>query len=204
MASGYRRDGFDFDDLFDADVMGDGPTTPNARSGGAPLRYAHIQYGSKRADVGYRQGGVDVSNLWAAKGTASYVSDGGLPSELRRTVVAPPGQTANATVSFSFNRDGTVTWASVGSGSGTWARGTNPGDNYDINYTLVSGNAVTGVPTGWVQLNANRAASSSVSANNGASNSKNSVVNIQIRRRSDGAVLVNRNVSMAPNAVSDG
>ncbi len=35
-------------------------------------RYAHIQYGSKRADVGHRINGMDVSNLWAARGTASY------------------------------------------------------------------------------------------------------------------------------------
>lgn len=73
MASGYRINGYDFDDLFDPDVMGDGPTANGYRRNGQPLRYAHIQYGQKRGDVGYRSGGIDVSNLWAAKGTATYV-----------------------------------------------------------------------------------------------------------------------------------
>jgi hypothetical protein len=69
----FRLVGIDFDDLFDVDQNGDGPQAPYLRApNGQPLRYAHIQYGSKRADVGYRQNGQDVSNLWAAKGTAVY------------------------------------------------------------------------------------------------------------------------------------
>lgn len=74
MASGYRYQGTDFDDLFDAFVVGPYAQDCGLRAGGADLsrRYAHISYGAKRADVGYRVGGVDVSNLWATKGTAMY------------------------------------------------------------------------------------------------------------------------------------
>lgn len=72
MASGYRSAAVDFDARFDPDIMGDGPSALGFRSAGLPLRYAHIQYGRKGPDVGMRIGGVDASNLWAAKGTATY------------------------------------------------------------------------------------------------------------------------------------
>lgn len=62
----------DFSDLFDADIVGDGPTAPGYKINGVPLQFADIKYGSKRADIGYAESGVDISNKWAAKGTASY------------------------------------------------------------------------------------------------------------------------------------
>lgn len=77
MAKGIYSGGIDFDDLFDPDVVGDGPSTPWLMSGGVPLRYAALAYGAKRADVGYVNSmGIDASNLWAAKGTAVYVIAG--------------------------------------------------------------------------------------------------------------------------------
>ncbi len=72
MASGVKSAGVDLDDLFDPDVVGDGPSAPGIQSGSVPLKYAAIKYGTKRADVGVANAGSDVSNLWAAKGTASY------------------------------------------------------------------------------------------------------------------------------------
>lgn len=72
MTTNYRSGGVDFDSLFDPDVMGDGPTAPGYKVGGVPLKYAKLSYGTKRANVGYAQAGVDVSNLWAAYGTAVY------------------------------------------------------------------------------------------------------------------------------------
>jgi len=100
MAKGIRSGGYDFDDLFDPDVKGDGPSVPNLRSGGAPLRYAAIKYGQKRADVGYRQDGVDVSNFWAAKGTARYA----LPingQHFSAGYSAPTNQSGSAFVNLS-------------------------------------------------------------------------------------------------------
>jgi hypothetical protein len=75
MASGIKSNGVDLDDLFEPDVKGDGPAALGVQSGGVPLRYAALKYGSKRANVGIANASSDVSNLWAAKGTASY----GLP-----------------------------------------------------------------------------------------------------------------------------
>jgi len=72
MPSGYQSAGVDFDALFDPDVVGDGPAAAGYTVAGAPLKYAALKYGTKRADVGYAVNGSDVSNLWAAKGTASY------------------------------------------------------------------------------------------------------------------------------------
>jgi len=69
--SGYRTAGQDLDNLFDPDTVGDGAAVA-LYQGGVPRRYANIKYGSKRADVGYKNGGTDVSNYWAAKGTAVY------------------------------------------------------------------------------------------------------------------------------------
>lgn len=74
MPSGYRSSGVDFDDLFDPYVEGPMAQSSGRRIGNTDLsrRYAHIQYGSKRADVGHRINGMDLSNLWAARSTASY------------------------------------------------------------------------------------------------------------------------------------
>jgi hypothetical protein len=66
----------DFDDLFDPYVQGSIPGNTGSRtSDGTDLagRYAPLAFGTKRADVNVRNSaGIDLSNLWAAKGTASY------------------------------------------------------------------------------------------------------------------------------------
>ncbi|UPG87041.1 hypothetical protein L2Y94_06700 [Luteibacter aegosomatis] len=64
--------GVDFDDMYDPDVIGDGPSFAQLADKGVPRRYAHIQYGSRQRDSGYRINGSDTSNFWAAKGTAVY------------------------------------------------------------------------------------------------------------------------------------
>lgn len=141
MAKGYRSGGVDFDDLFDPDVVGDGPSVPNARSGGVPLRYAALAYGTKRADVGYRQGGVDVSNLWAQRGSAVYsLPFNGL--NYRGAVAAPTGSTGIITASRSISIYADGTWGIPGSGnlinggptSGTWVpAGQSPSD-WDVQF----------------------------------------------------------------------
>lgn len=77
MPVGFRNAaGVDFDSLFDPDVRGDGPQATGFRTAsGVTLRYAALAYGSKGPNVGFRtSAGVDLSNLWAAKGTAVYQS----------------------------------------------------------------------------------------------------------------------------------
>lgn len=72
MASGVKSKGVDLDELFDPDIVGDGPIAAGIKSNGVAIKYAALKYGTKRADVGIADAGVDVSNKWAAKGTASY------------------------------------------------------------------------------------------------------------------------------------
>ncbi|HEY5804863.1 MAG TPA: hypothetical protein VIT90_14315 [Lysobacter sp.] len=119
MAKGISSGGVDFDDLFDPDVKGDGSTAWFVTSAGVALRYAKLSYGSKRADVGWRDSaGTDLSNYWAAKGTARYA----LPIN---------GQTYSAGYSAPTNQTGTafatVTVALTSNGIYTVTRGTRTG-----------------------------------------------------------------------------
>ncbi|HDS1300831.1 MULTISPECIES: hypothetical protein [Stenotrophomonas maltophilia group] len=148
MPSGYRSSGIDFDDLFDPYVEGPQAQDSSRRIGGTDLsrRYAHIQYGSKRADVGHRINGMDVSNLWAARGTASYR----LPFHGKDYSAGNGAKTnsfgdVTASVQISLLSDGnfTVHSNSYGGGndataqvdSGRWApAGANPGQ-YEVQFT---------------------------------------------------------------------
>lgn len=175
MASGYRINGYDFDDLFDPDVMGDGPTASGYRRSGQPLRYAHIQYGQKRGDVGYRSGGVDVSNLWAAKGTATYV----LPfhgkgfSAHNQSDTNAQGNTS-AQVELRINADGAYeVWVStIGGGNnssrvaerGLWLRNGGVGE-YDVRFEFANVGAanVGSTAPDWRNASASQSCSAQVS-----------------------------------------
>ncbi|WNL46546.1 hypothetical protein RKE25_02600 [Dyella sp. BiH032] len=77
MASGYRNGaGVDTDDLYDPDVVGDGPVaTGFLRADGTTLRYASAMYGTPGDAIGFRdQAGADNGPKWAKKGTANYWS----------------------------------------------------------------------------------------------------------------------------------
>lgn len=77
MTVNYRNSaGVDFDDLFEPEQSGNGAQDGAFRkSNGAPLRYAALSYGSKIANVNYRSSnGSDVTNLWAGKGSVSYIN----------------------------------------------------------------------------------------------------------------------------------
>lgn len=207
MASGHRSGGVDFDDLFDPDVIGDGPVAGFLRrADGSPLRYAHIQYGTQRADVNRRSGNVDVARLWAAKGTASYVSDGGWGGKLQASDVGYPS--AKATASFAFRPDGTTWWKSeTGGGTGTnvWTR-SKPGD-YDILFTLVQGGSsgfLSATLDQWLPLTQERLVYLTVSASNGRSASATRILRGQIRRRQDGRVWMDRNMEFYCHVASDG
>jgi len=171
VARGYRNLGYDFDNLFDWDVIGDGPTVPNLRSNGG-LRYAALKYGQKRADVGYRQDGVDVSNLWAAKGTAVYkLGFDGLRVSVGNQAKTNSGGNTTATALLWMHANGT--WegrrsatgggnnSNTVAGSGTWIDAGAGVGEYLVLFEQLSGNPVSGL--GWYDLNASRAASLSVS-----------------------------------------
>jgi hypothetical protein len=137
--SGYRTNGIDFDDIFDPDVIGDGPTA-GLSVNGVPIKYAHIQYGSKHADVIYTYAGSDVTNRWAAKGTAVYA----LP--INNGQYTANSQTrGTARIRFALLADGTyqvrrTTGAdatSVVVASGTWLPANDSVGNWTVAYEAV-------------------------------------------------------------------
>jgi len=198
MASGIKSKGVDFDDLFDPDIIGDGPTAPNLRSKNTPLRYAALKYGTKRADVGIDENGVDVSNKWAAKGTTRY----GLPingKSYSANYQSPTNEsgTAFATVTVVINSNGTYTvtrglrTGSTTLASGTWHTfGGSPAD-YDVRLISedVNGDPAGGyVDTGYVSAATSRSASRSVSVPSNSTQVKSGTgrIRIMIARKGQG------------------
>ncbi len=148
MPSGYRSAGVDFDDLFDPYVTGTPPAATGYRIAGVgdlAGRYAPLIYGTQRADVGYRiAGGADVATLWAAKGTATYVSaTAGLPSLIEARAGGTSGP-LTAVATFSMARDGSTLWTPPSSSS-AWYPLAPPGigDLYDVEFTNLGGSGGT-------------------------------------------------------------
>lgn len=190
----------DFDDLFDIDIIGDGPSATWLESpSGSPLKYASIAYGTKGPDVGYEDAGVDVSNLWAAKGTAVYVFPV-LPALIRdeQTGTSAP---VISTASFSYLRHGNATWFPP-DGSGPWTAptGLGVGDAYDIRITQTGGNA-SGTLTSptlatWLQMNTTRTVTLQYSRSSVGSLTATRTLLIEIRRRSDNVVVMTQSVTL--------
>lgn len=203
MAVAYRSVGVDFDALFAPDIMGDGPSVAAMRSGGTPLRYAAIGYGTKRADVGYRVGGVDVSNLWAAAGTAVYSIPGLNGKSLLAADSSLTGQTTMAaSVAVSFATAGT--WSVSGSTSrgavtqpapvsGTWLPAGESASDYDIRYRVTSLSGSASVSNGapdFQPLSSGWSISLIIPvqpANNANTESGVATVEIALRKRATGA-----------------
>jgi hypothetical protein len=189
----YRNAGVDFDDLFDPDVVGDGPTAPGYRNGSQPLRYAAVAYGSRRANVGYRlANGTDVAALWAAKGTAVY-SLGFNGKTYRRENVALTGQTGNITaaIGIAFTADGNWDINGVGTGgsdSGRWLPTGQSASDYEVQvaFTLVGGvtpSAITNTAVNYVNMSNAVAASFSNTVNAALVVSRNSQMTMTVRMR---------------------
>ncbi len=203
MASGYRFQSMDFDDLFDPDIMGDGPIASTyRRPGGQPLRYAHAKYGARRGDVGRRQGGQDVASLWAAKGTASYSLpiNGQAYSAHNQSRTNATGS-AVATVTFVLDSAGTyrVLANTTGGGnntadtlaSGSWLPvGASVGE-YDVQFEAANVGAASisnGAPS-YASCTTTRTLAASVSVPAASLENKSAEVTLAIRlRRSNGAV----------------
>lgn len=212
MPVGYRNSaGVDFDDLFDPDVQGDGPTAPFLRTAaGVAVRYADISYGSKGPNVGYRtSAGVDVSNLWAAKGTASYVIAGLDGKSLYAVDQALSAQqTVSAQVAVSLQSNGS--WAVSGGtsngpvgqpppSSGTWTGAGRTGADYDVRLRVTSsGHAsrvVTNTASSYTRMSSGAvSAGLSITASgiSGETRSASFEVLIDVRDRASGAVVTTR------------
>ncbi|UQY87967.1 hypothetical protein LQE85_01640 [Stenotrophomonas rhizophila] len=202
MTSGHRSNGVDFDELFDPDVIGDGPAAAGFMRGGQPLRFAHIRYGAKGPDVGRRQGGVDVSNLWAARGTASYSLpiNGQAYSSHNQSRTNSTGS-AVATVTFILDSAGTyrVLGNTTGGGNnsgadlaaGSWLPAGASAGQYDVQFEAANVGVASisnGAPS-FASCTATRSIAASVSVPAASLENQFAEVTLTIRlRRSNGAV----------------
>lgn len=201
MASGYRHGGVDFDDLFDPDILGNGPAADGYRANGQPLRYAHVQYGQRRADVGYRVGGQDVATMWATKGTATYTmpfhGKGFSSGNQART---NSRDSCNASISLAFQPDGTyAVHSSIAGGGnggssladwGRWLTGsTSPGE-YEIQIVAADvGQASFGTTApGFVSMTSAQSASVTISVPSASAQFLSEAVRVRCLVRRGGLV----------------
>ncbi|MBT2767610.1 hypothetical protein J7J08_08155 [Stenotrophomonas sp. ISL-67] len=202
MAKGIRVNGVDTDDLFDGDVIGDGPTAPALTVNGVPLKYAALAYGAKRADIGLRQNNVDVTNLWAAKGTASYsLPINGKSYSAHNQSRSNSTGSAVATVTFLLDSTGSyrVLGTSTGGGNnansllaeGSWLPAGAAAGDYTVQFAAANVGAASisnGAP-GYVSCATSRTIAASISVPAASLENQSAEVTLVIRlRRSNGAV----------------
>lgn len=142
MASGYKNAaGTDFDDLFDPDVVGDGPTASGfMKADGTLLKYAAAKYGTVGPNVNFKlASGADVATLWAKKGSASYA----LPINGDNFVAHSDGTISSAmdaNIAVQIKSDGTYLVTCVGNGSvtpgasGTWLPSGQSVSDYQVEF----------------------------------------------------------------------
>ena len=200
----YNSQSVAWDDLFDFDIIGDGPQAVGYAANSVPMKYAALAYGTKRADIGYAINGVDVSNLWAMKGSATYVSSTAVPSSLTIYQNSTTGP-VTATVAFAYGRNGTTSYFDSGSGANVWntPTGSTVGDAFDIRFTQVAGNTsgtLTATLNTWLQINATRSVTLAVTKTGAGSVTARRTIQVEIRRRSDGIVLATQTVYMEAEA----
>lgn len=179
MANSYRNvAGQNPEDVYDPDVMGDGPVAAIGGIGyrnaaGQLLKFAAKQYGSAAPNHGYRiADGRDFSALWAKKGTASYALPiNGQTFEASGQALSGQEGTITATAQFGANSDGTYSVIRSGTNggssvlaSGSWRTQGGASSDYQIQFTLTvggtSGTGSTGnTATTYTSLAAGQAAS---------------------------------------------
>lgn len=205
MPVGFRNAaGVDLEQLFDPDVVGDGPTAPFLRTAaGTPLRFAALSYGSKGPDVGFRtSAGVDVSNLWARAGSASYGIPGLDGKSLISGVTAQTGESGNisATATLTMLPNGNYEGRTFRRGAGTldfsgaWLPSGASASDYEVQFAIsgVTGSASApsnGAPS-YTALTSSRAVSRTATVNAATTNTVNGsmTVTVRLRRISTGQV----------------
>lgn len=210
MPTPFAANGVDFDDLFDPYVTGTVPAdTGYKMPGGADLagRYAPLSFGTKRADVGYSVDGEDVTNLWAAKGTALYVTLDVVPASLEtlQESASPP---VTATCSFTYGSNGVASWVSVdpGSSSGNWIApgGAGAGSPYDLRFTQTATSG-TGTLTGdtlgvWHDAGSSRGLTLTATRNSiGVLNATRTIL-VEARLKSNGVIVASHTIDLRSEA----
>lgn len=115
------------DDVYEPDVMGDGPSAAIGGigyrdAGGVLLKFAALSHGTAAPNHGYRLAdGRDFSALWAKKGTVAY-NIAGLQGNLYSVggtasgVAGQPGASVNCALAFNSNGTYSLTASVVSSG----------------------------------------------------------------------------------------
>lgn len=200
-----------FSDLFDEDVIGDGPIAAGYTVAGVPQRFAHIMYGSKREDIGYAENGVDLSNKWAGKGTAVYVV---APSITNIEVLATGINSASGSATITVRRNGEFDATRSSSSGGTqsydstWYRvpSATIGDGYEVIISVAfSGPPATvsnGAPN-YVPLNQDRACTVQLVVNAQVVVMTTATINVKIRKISTGVVMLDHNVTIPMEVGND-
>lgn len=214
MATGFKVGTKDLDDIFDPYVQGAKPAATGYTVGGVDLnqRYAPLEYGSQAAATGMKiAGGADLNTLWAAKGTAVYLSN------VTSSGVGNPAFASidvrvmnDGRIVFTANNGGTLNYHSpVTAGVGSQYRfrifGNVSGMRFGIGGASMTGKggvSFTAAPppgnsasydTGWqtaddaaniltMQANTSLSGTGSTAAVDG-------VMNIQVRRQSDMVIV---------------
>lgn len=215
MPSGHRVAGVDFDDLFDPDVMGDGPTAPGfaRQDNGQPLRYAAAQYGQLGPDTGRRIAGVDLKQRWARKGSAVYkLPFDGAVVDASVTALSNSSGTTTALAFLEMNSNGTYrgvrqTSTPGGGGSsvafsGSWLPAGHSAADYEVQFeTTTTGTAtVTNGATAFASMSATRAVGASVSTPSNSGNLVNGSVAVVVRLRRAGSGGSTTNMTLAVSA----
>lgn len=197
MAGLFRQATINFDQLFEA---GSGPTAPNMRAG-APLQYA-ARTAPKRADVGYRVGGSDVSNLWQPTGV---VPPARLPFDGQSVFAGVTGLsgetgTISSTAGMQMLANGTYQGVAFSRGpgvnqlSGTWLPAGHAVSDYEVRFVFgaqggTAPPASNGAPN-YVASTTQRNASISASVDAATQNTQSGsiAVTVQLRRISTGVI----------------
>ncbi len=195
----------EFTELFDPDVIGDGPSAAGYQKAGVPYRFAHIQYGAKGAEVGYSENGIDISNKWAAKGTAGYVSTTiGIPiviEDIAQAIVAP----VTAAVTLQIRPEGVTRVIPSGAPFEDYNWSTiialGIGAGYEIEFTQLSSNGkgtLAGVTLGAflpITTNRNLHLSSTKSSGSGMEEALRGI-RARLKRTSTGLIVATRDFQM--------
>lgn len=191
MSSFRSPSGVDLDAIFAPRVAVTAAATNFRNNDGLDLNQRYEGLGSQTPSaptVGYRNpSGVDLSLVFA--------TSSGVPMNFSGTGSAlnPSNTSGTAVVTITVRRNGTNGGTGVPTGGVTdtqWfsVPRTDVGDSYDVFFTVTGGSGGTWggeAQSTWLQLNTNR----SITLTRSSNGTSSGAVNIQIRRRSDNAVV---------------
>lgn len=197
MATGYEKGGVDLDTLFMARVNTKAADTGYKVAGGNDLsdEFEPIGDGTKIADVGYDDGGVDISNIFRDINESLET----ITFPTSTLVVSTNGAGGIDTTGHRFNTDGSCDETNF---NGTWVASddwlnTSPSDpsDYEIKWNYTSGTYADntyGTENTWLGLNSQRV----MSFNAGGPGAKIMNYTVTVRKVGDASSEVTRTVQL--------